>query len=92
MSDHPVSQEEVQRTEFARKMIIRKILSKQAMERLARVKLVKPDLALQLEDYLISLHRAGKVRSEVSEEQMKAILETISGINPPTRSIKIVRK
>lgn len=92
MTSGPVSQEEVQRAEFARKMILRKILSKEAVERLARVKMVKPEVAMQLEDYLVSLHRSGKVKSEITEEQMKAILETISGSGSPTTRIKIVRK
>jgi programmed cell death protein 5 len=72
-----------------KKIVLRKILSKAAAERLSRVKLVKPDLAAQLELYLMDLYQSGKIRTEVSEEQMKMILETISA---PRRDVRIIRK
>lgn len=58
------------------------------MERLSRVKLVKPEIATQLESYLVNLHQSGKIKSEVSEEQMKMILETISGSGEKFRIIR----
>jgi len=80
--------EELQKAEFMKKNLLRKILSKSAMERLSRIKLVKPEAASQLELYLLNLYQTGKVKTEISEEQMKMILETISG----GRDFKIIRK
>lgn len=82
------SPEDLQKAEAMKLIFLRKILSKPAMERLARIKLVKPEAATQLENYLLNLFQAGKIRNEISEEQMKTILETISG----GRNFKIVRK
>lgn len=84
MSDYQAQEQ----AEAEKRNALRKILSKQAMERLARVKVVRPEVASQLESYLLSLYRAGKIRSEVSEEQMKTILETVAG----SREFRIVRR
>ena len=89
---HAVNQEELQKAEFMKRTIMRRILSRAAAERLERVRMVKPDLAAQLEAYLMDLYRSGKVKSEVSEEQMKAILETVGGAAPRGGTIKIIRK
>ena len=78
---------EAQQEEIKRNML-RKILSKPAMERLSRVRMVRPELAAQIEAYLIGLYQSGKVGNEVTEEQMKMILETIAG----KREINIKRK
>ena len=85
------SAEDVQKTETMKVMLLRKILSRQALERLARVKLVKPEVAAHLEMYLLDLYRSGKIRSEISEEQMKMILETLSGANR-AEGFRIIRK
>jgi DNA-binding TFAR19-related protein (PDSD5 family) len=57
--------------------ILRKFLSKEAFERLSRIKLVKPGLALQLETYLVELFKTGKIKSEITEEQMIMILDSL---------------
>ncbi len=83
--------EEIQKAEAMKKIVLRKILSKPAIERLARIKLVKPEVAAQLENYLVNLYQSGRIKSEISEEQMKAILETISNSSQKPQ-FKIVRK
>lgn len=60
------------------KMILRTILSKQAFERLSRVRLVKPLLSKQLESYLIQLYKQGKIKRIITDEQLRLILESIS--------------
>jgi len=62
--------------ELERKRILLKVLSKGAFERLSHVKLVKPELAKQLEDYIIALYIQKKIRN-ITEEQIKAILEAL---------------
>lgn len=79
--------EEMQKTEQLKKNILIKILSKQAFERLSRIKLVKPELATQLEFYLIQLYQEGKLKNEVSDEQLKLILESLSS----KKKFKIIR-
>ena len=79
---------EMQRIEELKKMIMRNILTKDARERLSRVRLVKPDLALQLELYLVQLYQAGKLRTKLTDEPLKAILESLKS----GKKFKIVKK
>ena len=60
--------------ELMKEIILKKILTKEARERLSRVKLVKPELAAQVELYLVQLYQAGHIKTPVTEEQMKTIL------------------
>ena len=79
---------EMQKFEEIKKMILRNILTKEARERLNRIKLVKPDLALQLELYLVQLYQKGKLRGQMNDEQLKTILETLSS----EKKFKIIKK
>jgi len=45
---------------------------------MGRIRVVKPELAAQLELYLIQMYQAGKIKTEISDEQLKTILETLS--------------
>lgn len=65
-------------SENVRRVILSRILSKEANERLKRLKLVKPDIATQLEVYLIRLYQLGQIKGIISDEQMKKILSQIS--------------
>ncbi len=67
-----------QQLEVMKKTVMKKILSKAAVERLARIKLVKPDLATNIEVYLMQLYQAGKIKNEVSDEQLKMILDAVT--------------
>jgi programmed cell death protein 5 len=61
-----------------KKQILRRIISPKGMERLARVKLVKPELVSQIEDYLIKLYLSGKIKKMLSEEEVIKLLEALS--------------
>jgi programmed cell death protein 5 len=82
-----ISQAELQKLEEMKKIVLKKILSKEAIERLGRIKLVKPELAAQLELYLIQLYQSGKLKGELSDEQLKLILENLSA----KREFKILK-
>ncbi len=70
-----------------KKKIIREILSKEALERLNRIRLIKPELANQLEAYLLQLYQEGKLRKALSEEEIKTILSMMAN----KKSFKIIR-
>ena len=74
--------------EKLKKEVLKKILSKEAFERLGRIRLVKPALAAQLELYLIQLYQTGKLKTHISDEQLKLILEKLSS----GKKFKIIRK
>ncbi len=58
--------------------IMRKILSKGARERLGNIRVANPQLALQVEMYLMQLHQAGQIRKRITEDQLKQILNAIT--------------
>ncbi|WP_297487311.1 DNA-binding protein [Thermococcus sp.] len=57
--------------------IMRRVLSPEARERLGRVKLVRPELARQVELLLTQLYQAGQIREPISDEKLKRILAQI---------------
>lgn len=73
-----ISLEELKRIEELKKIILKKVLSKEAIERLGRIRLVKPELASQLELYLVQLYQAGKLKKELSDKELKAILNRLT--------------
>jgi len=57
--------------------IMRQILTSEARERLARVKLVRPELARQVELILVQLYQAGQITERITDEKLKKILAQI---------------
>lgn len=80
--------ETMRRMEVMRKAIMEKILTKRARERLGRLRLVKPDIAAQLELYLMQLYQTGKLNTQLTDEQLKSILEMLSS----KKEFKIIRR
>lgn len=79
--------EELRRIEELKKIILKKILSKEAKERLGRIRMVKPELAAQLELYLIQLYQTGKLKKEISDKELKVILNSLAS----KKEFKIIR-
>ncbi|AHF80539.1 DNA-binding protein [Thermococcus paralvinellae] len=57
--------------------ILRRILTPEARERLARVKLVRPELAQQVELILVQLYQTGQIREKIDDMKLKKILAQI---------------
>ncbi len=72
-----------------KEIILKQILSSEARLRLNNVKMVKPDVANTVENYLISLASQGKLRPQVTYDQLKKILLSIQ---QPKRDFKINRR
>ena len=64
--------------EAVKKEALRKILDKDAFERLSRVKMANPMLASQLEIYLIQLYQSGQLNETITDEKLKNILDTLT--------------
>ena len=79
--------EDMKKVEEMKKIVLRKLMSKEAMERMSRLKLVKPDLAAQLELYLVQLYQTGKIGTLISDDQLKLILESLTS----KKEFKIIR-
>lgn len=63
--------------EARRQEILRTILTSEARERLANIKLVRPEIARAVEDRLIALALQGKITQPLTDEELKAILAEI---------------
>jgi len=75
--------------EIMKKEILRKILTKEAMERLGRVRLANPLVATQLEIYLVQLQQSGQLKESIDDTKLKEILNVLI---PANRKTKIRRK
>jgi len=88
MQESIQQQMQMQQMEEILKQIKLHVLDAKARERLNNLKLVKPELALQLELYLAQLYQAGQIRGKITDEQMVSILKKIS----TTKDFRIKRK
>ncbi|EEH50008.2 uncharacterized protein PADG_06087 [Paracoccidioides brasiliensis Pb18] len=62
----------------ARQAILSQILLPEAADRLGRIRLVKEERATDIENRLIMLARTGQLRSKVTEEQLKELLNAVA--------------
>lgn len=72
-----------------KEMILKQLLSPEARLRLNNVKMVKPELAALVENYLIGMASQGRLHSQISDEQLKQILMSVQ---QPKRDFKINRR
>jgi programmed cell death protein 5 len=84
-----VEQEQAAQIEAQRQMVLRKILTPEARERLGRVALAYPDVARGVENQLIALVQTGRVQSVVDDVALREILRKVM---PKKREIKIERR
>ncbi len=80
-------EEERLRREAERQAAMRIILTPEARQRLANLRLVKPELVAQLEEQLIQLANSGRVPLPITDEMLKEILARITS----KREIRIRR-
>jgi len=73
-------------TKIMRERVLRVLLSPEARQRLTNVKMVKPDLAKAVEDYIIAMGSQGKLNKALTDDDLKQIL---SSIQQPKRDFKI---
>lgn len=80
--------QQLRQIEELKKNLLMKMLSKEAYERLARVRMANPEAASQAELYLLQVYQAGKLQETVTDDQMKEILRLLSS----RKEINIKRK
>ena len=69
-------------------MLLKQILSGEARLRLNNVKMVKPELANMVENYLLGLAAQGRAPGQITDEQLKQILMSAQ---QPKKDFKINR-
>ena len=68
--------------------MLKQILSSEARLRLNNVRMVKPELANLVENYIIGLSAQGKAQGQITDDQLKQILLSAQ---QPKRDFKINR-
>ena len=71
-----------------KEIMLKQILSAEARLRLNNVKMVKPELANLVENYIIGLSAQGKAQGQITDDQLKQILLSAQ---LPKRDFKINR-
>ena len=59
--------------------VLRVLLTPESRQRLNNIRMVKPDLAKGVEEYLISMGSQGRLNKEITDEELKQILVTLQG-------------
>ncbi len=77
-----------QQLENQKQNLLRKILTSDARQRLANLKIIKPEFAEQLELQLIQIAQQGRINLPITDKQLKEILIKVQ---PNRRDIKIRR-
>ena len=86
--ENNISQEKDNQIKAQKETMLKQVLSANARLRLNNVRMVKPDLADLVENYILNLTVQGKITGQISDEQLKQIL---SSTQQPKRDFKINR-
>ena len=79
-----------ERTENAmRQKAIMMLLNQNARQRLTNIRIVKPELALAVENYLINSASTGRLNRAISDEELKQLL---TSLNQPKKEFRINRR
>lgn len=89
---HQPNDEEAKRREAEaamRQRVLMVVLDPQARQRLMNIRMVKPDLAMAVENYLINAASSGRINRPLSDEELKQLLLRIQ---QPKKDFKIERR
>ncbi len=74
-----MAEQQAAEVQAQKEQVLRQILTPEARSRLQNIRLVKPQLAEQIEMQLIQLAGSGRLKSRVSDEQLKGLLLQLQG-------------
>ena len=86
--ENKTSQEKDSQLKAQKEIMLKQVLSADARLRLNNVRMVKPDLADSVENYILNLSVQGKISGQISDEQLKQILLSVQ---QPKRDFKFNR-
>jgi len=86
--ENNASQEKDSQLKAQKEMMLKQVLSSDARLRLNNVRMVKPELADLVENYILNLSVQGKISGQISDDQLKQIL---SSAQQPKRDFKFNR-
>ena len=82
-------EQQAKQIEAQKQSILRQIMSPEARDRLANVKLANPQLAASVENQLIRLYQSGRLNGPITDPMLREILQSMV---PQHREIKIERR
>lgn len=90
---HQPSDEEIRRqqaeAEAMKQKALMMLLDPEARQRLTNIKMVKPELATAVENYLLNAATTGRLNRALTDQELKQIL---INIQQPKRDFKISRR
>ncbi|HKM09954.1 MAG TPA: DNA-binding protein [Candidatus Methanomethylophilaceae archaeon] len=89
MAQQQQAEEQEARAEAQRQAILRQILTPEARDRMANVKLADPQHAGSVEMQLIQLAQSGRLQKVITDDMLKEILRKVA---PKRREINIERR
>jgi len=87
--DDNAMEKERERVEEQKNQILIRIMTREAKERLNRLRMAYPDMASLVENQLIMLYQNGRLPGEIDDETLKKLL---AKLQPKSKDYKIVRK
>jgi len=75
----PGSQDEASKQRAMRENVMRVALTSEARQRLANIRMVKPEVAHAIEEYIVQMVSTGRLKRTIDDEQLKELLSTIQG-------------
>ncbi|HDD57055.1 MAG TPA: DNA-binding protein [Thermoplasmatales archaeon] len=84
-----IEEEEEEQIGEERKKILSYILTSEARQRLARIRMARPEFAQTIENQLILLVQSGRLQHKITDEELKDLLSRIASRK---REIKIRRR
>ena len=85
---YKMQQEQLRQLEEMKAKILSECLTKEARERLSNVRIANPQLAEQIELYLIQIYQQGQINEPISDSQLKELLSTLT----KKKETKFIRK
>ncbi len=84
-----VAQDQAKRMEAEKASLMRQLLTPEARERLANLRMTRPDVVESVENQLIMLVQSGRITQQIDDFTLRQILRKIM---PQKREIKIERR